>query len=88
MSVTDRLPDSLCLVTEVLYNNLLNKISMKLFRPIKVCLNPYKVHKDKQLSDSFQIQNSLQKGYALTLLLFNTAVEYVIRSVHRKREDL
>jgi hypothetical protein len=51
---------------------------MKLVSLIKVCLNETysKVHKDKQLSDSFPIQNCPKQGDALSPLLFNFALEY------------
>jgi hypothetical protein len=47
------------------------------------CLNETygKVRKDKHLSDSFPIQNGLKQGDALSPLLFNFALEYVISKV-------
>jgi len=50
---------------------------MKLFRPIKVCLNETycKVRIVKNLSGAFLIQNSVKQGGALSLLLFNFALE-------------
>jgi hypothetical protein len=52
-------------------------IPMKLVRLIKMCLNETysKVHIGKHLSDTFPIQNGLKQGDALTLLLFNFALE-------------
>jgi hypothetical protein len=48
-----------------------------------MCLN--KTHSEvrtgKYLSDYFPIQNGLKQGDALSPLLFNFAVEYVIRKV-------
>jgi hypothetical protein len=56
---------------------------MKLVRLIKMCLNETysKVRIGKHLSDSFPIQNGLKQGDALSPLLFNFALEYVIRKV-------
>jgi hypothetical protein len=67
---------------EVLYNILLEfGIPKKLVRLIKMCLNETysKVHIDKLLSDKFPIQNGLKQGDALSLLLFNFALDYAIR---------
>jgi hypothetical protein len=57
---------------------------MKLIRLIKMCLNEAytKVRTGKHLSDSFPIQNGLKQGDALSPLLFNFAIEYVIRMGH------
>jgi hypothetical protein len=54
---------------------------MKLVRLIKMCLNETycKVRIGKHLSDNFLIQNGLKQGDALSPLLFNFALEYVIR---------
>jgi hypothetical protein len=48
-----------------------------------MCLNEtYSlVRRGKHLSDRFPIQNGLKQGDALTPLLFNFALEYVIRKV-------
>jgi hypothetical protein len=69
----------------VLYNILLEfGITKKLVRLIKMCLNETysKVRIGKLLSDKFPIQNGLKQGDALSSLLFNFALEYVIRKVH------
>jgi hypothetical protein len=58
-------------------------IPMKLVRLIKMCLNETysKVLIGEHLSDNFPIQNGLKHGDALSPLLFNFALEYVIREV-------
>jgi hypothetical protein len=64
---------------KVLYNILIEfEVPMKLVRLIKMFLNKTysKVCIVKHLSDSFPIQNGLKKGDALSLLLFNFALEY------------
>jgi hypothetical protein len=54
---------------------------MELVTLIKMCLNETysKLCVGKYLSDVFPIQNSLKQGDALWPLLFNIALEYVIR---------
>jgi hypothetical protein len=72
---------------EVLYNILLEFcIPKKLVRLIKMRLNETysKVLIGKLLSDKFLIQNGLRQGDALSPLLFNFALEYVIRKVQKK----
>jgi hypothetical protein len=63
---------------EALYNILLEfNIPKKLVRLNKMCLNEIysKVHIGKHLSDNFPIKNGLIQGDALSLLLFNFALE-------------
>jgi hypothetical protein len=55
---------------------------MKLVRVIRMWLNEtyskVNILVDKHLTDSFPIQNGLKQGDALSLLLFNFALEYAI----------
>jgi hypothetical protein len=76
---------------EVLYNILLNfGISKKLVRLIKMCLNETysKVRLGKYLSGTFRIRNGLKQGDALSPMLFNLALEYVIRIVKENQVGL
>jgi hypothetical protein len=69
---------------EVLQNILIEfGVPKKLVRLIKKCLNETysKVHVGKFLSGTFPIQNGLKQCDALLPLLFNFALEYVIREV-------
>jgi hypothetical protein len=76
---------------EVLYNILIEfGILMKLVRLNKMCLKETynKVRIGKYLSDSFPIQNGLKEGEALSPLLFNVALLYVIRKVQENQAGL
>jgi hypothetical protein len=63
---------------------------MKLVRLIEMCLNEtYKrVRVGKNLSDMFPIKNILKQQDALSLLLFNFALEETIRRVQLNQDGL
>src|SRR5215510_9373358 len=68
---------------EVLYNILIEfGIPMKLVRLIRLCLTETysRVRVGKNLSDMFPIRNGLEQGDTVSPVLFNFALDYVIRS--------
>jgi hypothetical protein len=63
---------------------------MELVRAIKMRLNETynRVLIDKHLSDTFLIRNGLKLGDALSPLLFNSSLEYVMGKVPENREEM
>jgi hypothetical protein len=60
-------------------------IPKKLDRLIKMCLNETcsKICMVKNLSDAFHIQNNVKEGDALSSLLFNFALGFIIRKIQK-----
>jgi hypothetical protein len=76
---------------EVLYNiHIEFGIPMKLVRLIKMCLNETysEVHIGSHFSENFPVQNGLKQGVALSPLLFNVALDYVISKVQENQVGL
>jgi hypothetical protein len=64
-------------------------VPMKLVRLINTCLNETysEVRIDKYLPEKFSIQNGLKQEDALSSLLFNFVLEFVVRKVKGPRHS-
>ena len=65
-------------------------VPKKLVKMVQVCLNGHRgrVRVGGYLSDPFEILNGLKQGDALSTILFNLVLEYVVRSVIENGEGL
>ena len=75
----------------VLYNILIEFcIPLKLVREIKMCLNQTysRGWVGRHMSDTFPTQCVEKQGGSLSLLLFNLALDYVIRRLQANQEGL
>ena len=65
-------------------------ITMKLVRVIKMCLKETysTVHVGKNFSDMFPIRNGMKQGDALSIFLFNLALDYTTRRVQINQDGL
>jgi hypothetical protein len=76
---------------EVFYNILIEYgIPMKLVRLLKMCQHETysRVRIGKNLSEKFHIRNDLKQEDDLALLLFNIALNYVIRNIQINQDGL
>ena len=67
-----------------------NKILVKIFTLIKMCLNEIsnKTRASNYLSDTFPTQNGLKRGTALSPFLFNLVAAYAIGKAHANHKIL